>query len=82
MPPIPRTAHLVIVEIAPMATQVTRPFVLGPHNVPEITDVSMVTENPALSTISALVHCESENHPATLNMLAGGIRFSDKATAK
>ncbi|MFF4398280.1 hypothetical protein [Streptomyces sp. NPDC001480] len=69
-------------RVGPWATQVTRPFVLGPHNVPEITDVSMVTENPALATISAIVHCESENHPAILNMLAGGIRFFDKATAK
>ncbi|MGW2642948.1 hypothetical protein [Streptomyces sp. NPDC001348] len=69
-------------RVGPWATQVTRPFVLGPDNVPEITDVSMVTENPALATISAIVHCESENHPAILNMLAGGIRFFDKATAK
>ncbi|MFF4487506.1 hypothetical protein ACFY0F_13595 [Streptomyces sp. NPDC001544] len=69
-------------RVGPWATQVTRPFVLGPHNVPEITDASMVAEGPAMATISAIVHSESKNHPAILKMLARGIRAFDKATAK
>jgi hypothetical protein len=69
-------------RVGPWATQVTRPFVLGPHNVTEITDVSMVAENPALATISAIVHSESKNHAAILDMLARGMRCFDKATAK
>ncbi|MGW2732313.1 hypothetical protein [Streptomyces sp. NPDC001494] len=69
-------------RVGPWATQVTRPFVLGPHNVPEITDVSKVADEPAMATISAIVHSESRNIDAILHMLARGMRSFDKATAK
>ncbi|CAL9514836.1 hypothetical protein [Streptomyces sp. enrichment culture] len=63
-------------------TQSTRPFVLGPDNVPEITDESLVARQPALATFSAIVHSESANAPAILELLAHGMRSFDKATAK
>ncbi|MEU9051647.1 hypothetical protein AB0D37_14700 [Streptomyces sp. NPDC048384] len=62
-------------------TQVTRPFVLGPENVPEITDESMVARHPAMATFAAIVHSESRNSPAILNLMAQGMRSLDRATA-
>ncbi|MEW2401749.1 hypothetical protein [Streptomyces sp. NPDC046862] len=55
---------------------------LGPDSVPEITDESVITREPALATISAIVHSESKNIAAILDMLARGMRSFDKATAK
>lgn len=55
---------------------------LGPDNVPEITDESVVAREPAMATFSAIVHSESENAAAILGMLARGMRSFDKATAK
>jgi hypothetical protein len=69
-------------RVGPWATQVTRPFVLGPDNVPEITDESEVARQPALATISAIVHSESKNIAATLDIMARGMRSFDKGTAK
>jgi uncharacterized ferritin-like protein (DUF455 family) len=69
-------------RVGTWTTQVTRPFVLGPDNVPEITDESAVAREPALATFSAIVHSESENAPAILDMVARGMRAFDKATAK
>jgi uncharacterized ferritin-like protein (DUF455 family) len=69
-------------RVGTRTTQVTRPFVLGPDNVPEITDESVVAREPALATFSAIVHSESENTPAIPGMVARGMRSFDKATAK
>lgn len=69
-------------RVGPWSTQVTRPFVLGPDNVPEITDESMVAREPALATVSAIVHSESGKIDAILNTLAHGMRSFDAATAK
>ncbi|MFF5983785.1 hypothetical protein ACFY78_33595 [Streptomyces olindensis] len=69
-------------RVGAWTTQITRPFVLGPDNVPEITDESVVAREPAMATFSAIVHSESENAPAILSMLARGMRSFDKATAK
>ncbi|MFD9936121.1 hypothetical protein ACFWZ6_23670 [Streptomyces massasporeus] len=63
-------------------TQITHPFVLGPDNVPEITDESVVARHPALATFSAIVHSESANAAAILELLAHGMRSFDRATAK
>ncbi|MFJ8716778.1 hypothetical protein ACIRD9_26955 [Streptomyces violaceus] len=63
-------------------TQATRPFVLGPDNVPVITDESMIVREPAMATFSAIVHSDSEDAPAILGMVARGMRSFDKATAK
>ncbi|OSZ61832.1 hypothetical protein OQI_03025 [Streptomyces pharetrae CZA14] len=67
--------------VGPWATQTTRPFVLGPDTVPEITDESAVARNPALATFSAIVHSESRGIDAILNLLARAMRSFDKATA-
>ncbi|GAA2239879.1 hypothetical protein [Streptomyces indiaensis] len=69
-------------RVGSWTTQVTRPFVLGPDNVPEITDESVVAREPALAAFSAIVHSESEKAPAILEMVARGMRSFDKATAK
>ncbi|MFF9122575.1 hypothetical protein ACF09J_04610 [Streptomyces sp. NPDC014889] len=69
-------------RVGPWATQVTRPFVLGPDTVPEITDESMIVREPALATIAAIVHSESKHIAAILDLLARGMRSFDKPTAK
>lgn len=69
-------------RVGTWTTQSTRPFVLGPANVPEITDESAVAREPALATLSAIVHSNSPNAPAILSMVARGMRALDKATAK
>ncbi|MFI9755586.1 hypothetical protein [Streptomyces collinus] len=69
-------------RVGTWTTQSTRPFVLGPDNVPEITDESVVAREPAMATFSAIVHSESENAPAILSMVARGMRSLDRATAK
>ncbi|WP_345623803.1 hypothetical protein [Streptomyces ziwulingensis] len=63
-------------------SQVTRPFVLGPDTVPEITDEAVVARQPALATFSAIVHSESQGIDAILDLLARGMRSFDKPTAK
>jgi hypothetical protein len=63
-------------------TQVTHPFVLGPDNVPEITDESMMAQQPALATLSAIVHSKSRETPAILEMLARGMRSFDRETTQ
>jgi hypothetical protein len=68
--------------VGPWATQVTRPFVLGPGTVPEITDESMVVQQPALAVLSAIVHSESRKNAAILETLARGLQSFDKPTIK
>ncbi|MGC9442690.1 hypothetical protein [Streptomyces sp. WG5] len=69
-------------RVGPWASQVTRPFVLGPDSVPEITDEAVVAREPALATFSAIVHSESRDIDAILHVLARGMRSFDKPTAK
>ncbi|WP_405617972.1 hypothetical protein [Streptomyces sp. NBC_00076] len=69
-------------RVGPWATQVTRPFVLGPDTVPRITDESAVARQPALATFAAIVHSEDEGIVAILELLARGMRSFDKPTAK
>ncbi|WP_199815540.1 hypothetical protein [Streptomyces griseus] len=68
--------------VGPWTTQVTRPFVLGPTTVPEITDTSMVTRNPAAAALSAIVHSENRRAPAILEMAARGFLAFDPPTTK
>ncbi|WP_416977686.1 hypothetical protein [Streptomyces sp. T028] len=69
-------------RVGPWKTQVTSPFVLGPDTVAPITDESEVARQPALATLSAIVHSESQDIAAILELLARGMRSFDKATAK
>lgn len=47
-------------SVGPWTTQVTRPFVLGPQTVPEVTDEAVVAQQPALAALSAIVHSQSK----------------------
>lgn len=58
--------------VGPWPTQVTRPFVLGPHTVPEITDEATAAQQPGLAVLSAIVHSESKKGPAILTTVAHG----------
>ncbi|WP_340377556.1 hypothetical protein U5640_22430 [Streptomyces sp. SS7] len=63
--------------VGPWTTQITRPFVLGPNTVPEITDEATVARNPAVAALSAIVHSENRRAPAILDMLARGFLSLD-----
>ncbi|MER7490525.1 hypothetical protein ABTY20_32510 [Streptomyces sp. NPDC126497] len=54
-------------------TQVTRPFVLGPQTVPEVTDETTVARQPALAALSAIVHSQSRRSAAILEAVARGL---------
>ncbi|MFC3413785.1 hypothetical protein ACFSUJ_17655 [Streptomyces lusitanus] len=65
----------------PWTTQVTRPFVLGPQTVPEVTDETEVARRPALAALSAIVHSESPRAAAILETVARGLAsFAPSAT--
>ena len=68
-------------RVGPWVTQLTRPFVLSPENVPKITDASLVARQPAIAALSAVVHSESPDITAILELLARGMRSFDKSTA-
>ncbi|MEV1081638.1 hypothetical protein AB0I98_25895 [Streptomyces sp. NPDC050211] len=58
-------------------TQVTRPFVLGPETVPEITDEAMAAQQPAQAVVSAIVHSDSKKSAAILTKVAHGWQSYD-----
>ncbi|MFD8126273.1 hypothetical protein [Streptomyces mirabilis] len=66
--------------VGPWTTQVTRPFVLGPQTVPEITDPSAAARRPGLAVLSAIVHSDSRRSAAILDAVADGLRSFDKDT--
>ncbi|WP_411149649.1 hypothetical protein [Streptomyces sp. A30] len=66
--------------VGPWTTQVTRPFVLGPETVPKVTDESMVTRQPGLAALSAIVHSEDRMAPAILETVARGLLSFDPPT--
>ncbi|MFJ9244473.1 hypothetical protein [Streptomyces sp. NPDC101776] len=66
--------------VGPWTTQVTRPFVLGPGTVPVITDESTVTQQPALSVLSAIVHSDDRRAPAILEAMVRGLLSFDPDT--
>ncbi|MGW7564863.1 hypothetical protein ACWGJV_01105 [Streptomyces tendae] len=59
--------------VASWPTQTTRPIVLGPRTVPEMTDEATVAQRPALAVLSAIVHSESRRAPAILEAVARGL---------
>lgn len=59
--------------VGPWTSQVTRPFVLGPQTVPEVTDAALVTQQPALAALSAIVHSQSPRAAAILETVARGL---------
>ncbi|GAA3258952.1 hypothetical protein GCM10010469_24090 [Streptomyces labedae] len=59
--------------VGPWTTQVTRPFVLGPQTVPEVTDEAVVAQQPALAVLSAIVHSQSKRAAGILEVVARGL---------
>ncbi|MEU7043864.1 hypothetical protein AB0A77_22730 [Streptomyces varsoviensis] len=58
-----------------------RPLVLGPHNVPVITDVSVAARDVPLATLSAITHGRDTNAAAILKALASAMKTVDEPTA-
>jgi hypothetical protein len=59
--------------VASWPTQTTRPVVLGPQTVPEVTDEATVVRHPALAVLSAIIHSESRHAPDILEVVARGL---------
>lgn len=59
-----------------------QPFVLGPDNVPAITDLTDATENVEFAVLSALIHSKSEKAREILNVLATALNEIDIPTAE
>jgi hypothetical protein len=60
---------------------VTRPFVLGPDNVPAITDAAQAREDVIFTVFSALTHGRSPQAAAILEVLAAALDTIDVGTA-
>ncbi|MFH9075178.1 hypothetical protein [Streptomyces alboflavus] len=63
----------------PMLT--IRPLVLGPHNVPVITDARAAASDIPLATLSAITHGKDANAGAILSALADALRTIDREDA-
>ncbi|MFK4065842.1 hypothetical protein [Streptomyces sp. NPDC029674] len=61
--------------------QSTHPLVVGPDNVPMITEPRAVRENLAMATFAALTHSSSSDATAILEALAHAVQASDKKSA-
>ncbi|MFD9001877.1 hypothetical protein ACFV0T_13030 [Streptomyces sp. NPDC059582] len=59
-----------------------RALVLGPHNVPTITDPSAAARDIPLATLSAVTHGKEPNAPAILKALATALKTVDEETAR
>ncbi len=59
----------------------THPLVLGPENVPVITDPSVAARDLAMAAFSALTHGRSKDTGAILDALARALRATDKKSA-
>ncbi|MFF2507372.1 hypothetical protein ACFVTY_28930 [Streptomyces sp. NPDC058067] len=62
--------------------QSTHPLVLGPDNVPVITDASVAARDLAMATFSAMTHGRSRDAPAILEALARALRATDERSAE
>ncbi|WP_306321749.1 MULTISPECIES: hypothetical protein [unclassified Streptomyces] len=62
-------------------TAVVRPLVLGPDNVPLITDEKQAMEDPSLAVFSAIVHARGKRCAAILEMLARALDTIDADSA-
>jgi len=58
-----------------------RPLVLGPHNVPVITDPARAARDIPLATLSAVTHAREPNVAAILEALASAMKTLDEDTA-
>ncbi|WP_214408676.1 hypothetical protein [Sphaerisporangium fuscum] len=62
-------------------TLTVRPLVLGPDNVPAITDVDQALEDIDFAVLSALVHAKSRNVDAILDVLSNALKEIDEEQA-
>jgi hypothetical protein len=62
--------------------QCTHPLVLGPANVPVITDPSVAARNLAMATFSAMTHGKSRDLPDIPDALARALRATDPESAR
>ncbi|MFF5568228.1 hypothetical protein ACFY7Z_24930 [Streptomyces sp. NPDC012623] len=60
----------------------THPLVLGPDNVPVITDASVAARDLGMAAFSAMTHSGSRDAPAILEALARALRATDMASAE
>lgn len=66
----------------PQWTSLTmHPLVLGPHNVPLVTDPAKAAEDVPLATLSAITHGREPNATAILKALASALKTLDEETA-
>ncbi len=66
----------------PQWTSLTmHPLVLGPHNVPLVTDPAKAAEVVPLATLSATTHGREPNAAAILKALASAMKTLDEDTA-
>ncbi|MGW3628979.1 hypothetical protein ACWD7F_02235 [Streptomyces sp. NPDC005122] len=63
-------------------TQRTCPLVIGPDNLPVITDRRTAAENPAMATFSALTHARSPDIDAILEALGRALQSMDEKSAE
>ncbi|WP_329066705.1 hypothetical protein [Streptomyces sp. NBC_01429] len=60
----------------------THPLVLGPDNVPVITDASVAARDLGMAAFSAMTHSGSRDAPAILEALARALRATDVKSAE
>jgi hypothetical protein len=72
----------ITVGIAAWPTLTVRPLVLGPHNVPVITDSVTAAEDVPLATLSVITHGKDPNAAAILKALATALKTIDEDTAQ
>jgi hypothetical protein len=63
------------------ASLIMRPLVLGPHNVPVITDPAEAARDIPLATLSAVTHAKEPGAAAILKVLASAMKTLDEDTA-
>ncbi|MFF4832472.1 hypothetical protein [Streptomyces sp. NPDC001315] len=69
-------------EVRGWTTQSAHPLVLGPDNVPMITDQRTAGRNLAMATFSAITHSRNPNATAILEALVGALKTTDTETAQ
>ena len=75
-------AEPVTIGVAGWDTLTVRPLVLGPHNVPAITDPAVAAADIPLATFSVITHGKDPNAAAILKALATALKTIDVDTAQ
>ena len=75
-------AQPITIGLAEWPTLTVRPLVLGPHNVPVVTDPLTAAEDIPLATFSVITHGKDPNAAAILKALATALKTIDEDTAQ